>query len=172
MGSIMKGIGCGKIKLEPDASADFCIIMGDLNTRFKNTFSEYFQNVENAKNEMEKYDELYEAFIQERFHGYHEEKITFDPTYKRDKYSNGLYINKKDQCPSYTDRILVKCNELHSNIQYKQYGCKDDMFGSDHRPVFLNFEIDFKMKHLMDPLMFINPEIVDQGQGKIKFEKV
>ncbi len=46
-----------------------------------------------------------------RFPGYHEEPINFMPTYKRDEMSNGVYINKKDQCPSYTDRILLKVND-------------------------------------------------------------
>ena len=38
MGSIMKGISAGKSKFEPDAAADFSIILGDLNYRFKSTF--------------------------------------------------------------------------------------------------------------------------------------
>lgn len=34
----MKGISAGKSKFEPDAAADFSIILGDLNYRFKSTF--------------------------------------------------------------------------------------------------------------------------------------
>ena len=34
----------------------------------------------------------------------------FMPTYKQDKNNPNCYIEKKDQCPSYTDRILMRNN--------------------------------------------------------------
>jgi hypothetical protein len=52
MGSIMKGINPSKTKFEPDAVSDFCLILGDLNYRFKSTFSDYIEFVENAKNDI------------------------------------------------------------------------------------------------------------------------
>jgi hypothetical protein len=36
---------------------------------------------------------------------------------------------------------MVKKNDDDAEIIFKQYGCKEDVLGSDHRPVFLNFEI-------------------------------
>jgi hypothetical protein len=45
---------------------------------------------------------------------YHEFDIKFMPTYKRNKYEEGYY-NKKNQAPSYTDRILFK-NNIGRNI--------------------------------------------------------
>jgi len=52
MGSIMKGINPSKIKFEPDAVSDFCMILGDLNYRFKSTFADYIADVGNAKNDI------------------------------------------------------------------------------------------------------------------------
>ena len=58
----------------------------------------------------------------------------FMPTYKREKNSNG-YVNKKEQCPSYTDRILVK-NNSNCKMTISEYGCHENYWGSDHRPVY------------------------------------
>lgn len=48
MGSIMKGINPGKLKFEVDSVADISLILGDLNYRFKSTFSDYIAQVGNA----------------------------------------------------------------------------------------------------------------------------
>lgn len=56
------------------------------------------------------------------------------PTYKRKENENNVYVNKKEQCPSYTDRILYKNNSNCETI-FHDYSCIDDQFGSDHRPV-------------------------------------
>jgi len=72
MGSIMKGINPGKLKFEPDSMSDFSLILGDLNYRFKSTYADYISCVENAKNDIQKLDELYEAFQKQRYPGYQE----------------------------------------------------------------------------------------------------
>ena len=73
------------------------------------------------------------------FPGYEEKKIEFMPTYKREKSRND-YINKKDQCPSYTDRIMIKNNSL-CPVTIQDYRCLDHYFGSDHRPVFAHVKV-------------------------------
>ena len=46
------------------------------------------------------------------------------------------YINKKNQGPSYCDRVLYRNNScLQINEDY--YNCLDTVYGSDHRPVAL-----------------------------------
>ena len=46
------------------------------------------------------------------------------------------YINKKNQAPSYCDRVLYRNNScLQINEDY--YNCLDTVYGSDHRPVAL-----------------------------------
>ena len=47
---------------------------------------------------------------QNRYPGYIESPINFKPSYKRSKTDQTSYFNKKNQAPSYTDRILVKNN--------------------------------------------------------------
>jgi len=49
MGSIMKGINPSKSKFEPDSVSDISIILGDLNYRFKSTFTSYIKVVEDGK---------------------------------------------------------------------------------------------------------------------------
>ena len=50
-----------------------------------------------------------ENSYQKKYPGYIEHTIEFKPTYKRDSKEN-KYINKKNQAPSYCDRILFKNN--------------------------------------------------------------
>ena len=45
---------------------------------------------------------------------------------------------------------MVKKNDDDAEINFIEYGCKEDVLGSDHRPVFLQFEIGLKLKHLLD----------------------
>lgn len=75
-----------------------------------------------------------------RFPDYVEEEINFWPTYKRGPFQNGHYINKKEQCPSYTDRILFK-NNTNYKTAAKNYFCYEEVFGSDHRPVGLDLVV-------------------------------
>ena len=42
---------------------------------------------------------------------FHEEQITFLPTFKYDKNSDEYDTSKKQRTPSYTDRILYSINE-------------------------------------------------------------
>lgn len=141
MGAALKGISLSKTidKFEPDAVADFNFIVGDLNSRFKSTYTVHIDKVDQSCNLIEDLDELYEMrHLQRRYPGYHEEPITFMPTYKCDLQDNGKYINKNNQCPSFTDRILLKQNDTTSEINYKEYNSRAEIFGSDHRPVFLD----------------------------------
>ena len=89
MGTALKGISCAEPseKFEPDAVADYNFTMGDMNMRYKNTFTEFISAVETANEPkiIKQYDELYEArYSKFRFPNYHEEPITFMPTYKLD----------------------------------------------------------------------------------------
>ena len=47
---------------------------------------------------------------------YSEPKISFFPSYKM-AFTEGLYIEKKNQSPSYTDRVLFKNN---SNLEVSE----------------------------------------------------
>ena len=64
----------------------------------------------------------------------------FKPTYKMKANKNGEYENVKDECPSYTDRILLKKN-ASDEITGGDYRSLTTIRGSNHVPVALNFAI-------------------------------
>ena len=78
--------------LEPDSEADFSMVMGDFNSRFKMKFTEFMRlnkgKVEGAHLFLDELDELREALKDQRFPGYCEGPITFKPTYKCAQLSN------------------------------------------------------------------------------------
>lgn len=78
MGTALKGITLSKTvdRIEPDAIADFNFIMGDMNSRFKTTYSHHIDKVDQSKHLIEELDELYEMRHKRyRYPGYHEESI-------------------------------------------------------------------------------------------------
>ena len=75
-------------KLEPDAQADFCTVLGDLNYRFNSTFSEHIAHIKKSALLTSSLDELCIERVQGRFPGYYEMPIEFEPTYKREFKSN------------------------------------------------------------------------------------
>ena len=80
-----------------------------------------------------------EPIYSKKYPGYIEHKIEFKPTYKRESNEN-KYKNKKNQAPSYCDRILFK-NNTCNGIQVFKYNSIEDIFGSDHRPVLLQLSL-------------------------------
>lgn len=132
--------------LESDTYADYSFIMGDLNYRVNSTFMYMSRHIEETRNF--NIEQLTIAKMNGFYPGYHEEPINWLPTYKLSETAN-TYVDKKDQCPSFTDRILFKNNtsqevELH-------YDCLTQCFGSDHRPVTLDLVFkNFKTKTLVN----------------------
>jgi hypothetical protein len=81
----------------PDAYGDFCFVLGDLNYRLKTTYEQHFDKISSSSKMIPQLDELYEEMHRNnRYPGYIEKEIGFDPTYKRDRMSNSNYINKND----------------------------------------------------------------------------
>ena len=134
---ILKEIGLFSEKemIEPDAIADINFFMGDLNFRFNRTFQQHAADVLKSPELVPKLDQM---MIARRdfavFPGYEEKKIEFMPTYKREKNTNN-FVNKNNQCMSYTDRIMIK-NNSNCPMLIQEYGCHENYWGSDHRPVF------------------------------------
>ena len=44
------------------------------------------------------------------------------------------YVDKKDQAPSYCDRVLYKNNST-LKVEGISYECHHDVYGSDHRAI-------------------------------------
>ena len=64
------------------------------------------------------------------------------PTYKRNKHEDG-YMNKKNQAPSYTDRIIFK-NNTECEAEVNNYNSLESVYGSDHRPVIMDLTLQVK----------------------------
>ncbi len=65
--------------------ADLNFILGDLNYRFKTTYTKHIKKVAESRHMLYDLDELtYEIKINEKYQNYNEMPINFDPTYKRD----------------------------------------------------------------------------------------
>ena len=121
---------------------DFVIISGDLNYRLN------FQNKNNIEEIMSKNDpqilwerdQLTEEIKQE--YQLKEGIINFMPTYKyqenKDDYDYG-------RIPGWTDRILFRSKKLY-DIMLCEYNSIQNIFFSDHKPVYAVFKINFKNK--------------------------
>ena len=113
--------------------------MGDLNYRLNTTYTEMTNVKEQAIPMIPNYDQLTISRKQGNFPLYEEPKIDFLPSYKMEK-GRLEYVNKKNQAPSYCDRVLYRNNSC-LEITEDYYRCLDTVYGSDHRPVALCFTV-------------------------------
>lgn len=78
-----------------------------------------------------------------RLRGFTEGKIKFAPTYKRKPGINNEISVKRN--PSWTDRILFQFDSANCNLMQKSYDSNNLVTLSDHRPVFSQFLLNFKL---------------------------
>jgi len=90
-----------------------------------------------------------------KYPGYTECDIKFLPSYKRNRFDNE-YFNKKNQAPSYTDRILMK-NNTSQLVTVHEYACRDEVYGSDHRPVILDLTLGLRAPRHLDLGRLLEP---------------
>ncbi|XP_029515585.2 phosphatidylinositol 3,4,5-trisphosphate 5-phosphatase 2B-like [Oncorhynchus nerka] len=158
---------------------------GDLNYRLDLDVQDILKHVSNRE-----FDELMcaDQLTQERhkrkaFHHFKEEKIVFPPTYRYERGSRDSYLWQKYKTsgvrvnvPSWCDRILWKSySETH--ITCNSYGCTDDIFTSDHSPVFATFHIGVTSKFKIEPSLSMERawielegiEAIVKTAGKAKF---
>ncbi|XP_076595037.1 inositol polyphosphate phosphatase-like 1b [Chaetodon auriga] len=122
---------------------------GDLNYRLDLDVQDILKHV--SKREFEELmcaDQLTrERHKRKAFFNFKEEKIAFPPTYRYERGSRDCYLWQKYKTsgvrvnvPSWCDRILWKSYpEMHNMCT--SYGCTDDIFTSDHSPVFATFQV-------------------------------
>lgn len=75
-------------------------------------------------------------------------------------YING-FKNKKNQAPSYTDRVLFKNNTCQPH-NFIEYGMVDNVWGSDHRPVFIDQTVSVKPLSCMIENQLVKTDLHDQ----------
>uniref|UniRef100_A0A674C7I9 phosphatidylinositol-3,4,5-trisphosphate 5-phosphatase n=1 Tax=Salmo trutta TaxID=8032 RepID=A0A674C7I9_SALTR len=153
---------------------------GDLNYRLDLDVQDILKHVSRRE-----FDELMcaDQLTQERhkrkaFLNFKEEKIAFPPTYRYERGSRDSYLWQKYKTsgvrvnvPSWCDRILWKSySETH--ITCNSYGCTDDIFTSDHSPVFATFHIGVTSKFKTGERAWIELEGIEaivKTTGKAKF---
>ena len=161
MEELLKQLKVKRQELDPDIVCDYNFIMGDMNYRFDMSYDDMILNdkIKIATDLIDEYDQLHISMnrkkeelrgvvqhVTSKYPNYYEDKITFKPTYKRN-FDDQYYKNKKNQAPSYCDRILFKNNTVYP-FTVNKYDCLDNVFGSDHRPVYLSLSI--KQAHRED----------------------
>ncbi|KAM9833080.1 inositol polyphosphate phosphatase-like 1b isoform X1 [Syngnathus typhle] len=122
---------------------------GDLNYRLDLDVQDILKHV--SKREFEELmcaDQLTrERHKRKGFLYFQEEKIAFPPTYRYERGSRDCYLWQKYKTsgvrvnvPSWCDRILWK-SYPDTHVMCTAYGCTDDIFTSDHSPVFATFQV-------------------------------
>lgn len=85
------------------------------------------------------------------FVGFNEGSIAFPPTYRMNKDAGG-YSNKRNQNPSYTDRILYRSRPgYRSDVVLKFYNSVMALKQSDHRPVHAAFSLRTRLPYVILP---------------------
>jgi Endonuclease/Exonuclease/phosphatase family 2 len=91
------------------------------------------------------------------FCGFEEGALAFTPSYRWMRTIQEI-SNKRNQSPSWTDRVLVRSFPHLEDLHLERYTSIDDVYGSDHRPVHavysllprLNYAIGFQ--HALPPV--------------------
>ena len=121
---------------------DLGFFFGDLNYRLNSDFEYLNSNLEETKKK--KLDQLYITMNKDNnFVCYEEGEIKWYPTYKLSHTEELVYVNKKNQAHSYTDRILFRNNSIN-NLNIINYTANHSLLGSDHRPVQLDLSFPLR----------------------------
>lgn len=131
---------------------DFCIFMGDFNYRLDKDFDYIKSLIANKMNYVGKEDEVIGKLIkfdQRKRSGMElfeiqECPINFMPTFKFVKDTNEYWFHSENKLHGWTDRILYKYNPSKLEFHPIQYNSIPDIKTSDHKPVYLNFELKVK----------------------------
>ncbi|KAG8445419.1 hypothetical protein GDO86_010266 [Hymenochirus boettgeri] len=153
--NILRFLVLGDKKLSPfNLSHRFTHLfwLGDLNYRLQLPNSEAENIVQKIKQqqypELLSYDQLnLEQKESKIFFHFHEEEITFPPTYRFERGTRDRYCYTKQKAtgmkynlPSWCDRVLWKSYpQMH--VLCQSYGCAEDITTSDHSPVFATFQV-------------------------------
>lgn len=148
--------------LECDAQSAYSFILGDLNYRIDDTFEHLSANIQDALDKPDK-EQLYAQMKNGFYCNYKEHTKNWLPTYKLEKKKAHVYHNKKEQSPSYCDRILYKVNTADT-VDIREYEAYHDVFGSDHRPVTLSMDIGL--------VPYTYSDLTSDKIGVVKVEKL
>lgn len=137
---------------------DFGFVLGDFNFRCHIDKESLFNILKNVKfdfDQLRPFDEYYRFIADEnqqamalldcddvynRLKKLKEQAINFPPTYKYEHKSN-MYKLSYMHTPSYTDRIFYLKGNKDTSIEALGYSSCFDLYGSDHKPVYAQYQI-------------------------------
>lgn len=151
MGDLIRKMRNQREEIDPDMIADFSFILGDMNYRMEGDFETLVPRINEIVKLRKGLDQLYKSMNElGKYPDYTEYDINFKPTYKRIKTEKEGYFNKKNQAPSYTDRVLFK-NNTSLDVKLNSYTSLESVLGSDHRPVQLDLDLSLPPKLHLHP---------------------
>jgi hypothetical protein len=99
------------------------------------------------------------------FSGFKEGPLHFRPTYKFDPGTDVYDTSKKQRCPSWTDRVMWRCNSGTTQpISIVEYTSVESLKMSDHRPVRAGFVVFCSRTHAEKEINN-RPVLGDQGHA-------
>jgi hypothetical protein len=109
--NLVKALKVGDKLADFDVLADYIFWQGDLNYRVDYNFQETVEEIKknNIQVLLAKDQLIKQKQTNQVFYNFQEPEIRFHPTYRRVKGGDD-YSNKKNQSPSWCDRIMVKTN--------------------------------------------------------------
>lgn len=125
---------------------DHVVWFGDLNYRIDRDYDEVVSFVEKKYwDALQQGDQLLQEMAKKKvFLGFSEGALNFIPTYRWQADEN-KWSNKRNQPPSWTDRILFRSLPgLERDLQLSSYHNAPDVLGSDHRPLSATFNLRFR----------------------------
>lgn len=163
---ILQSVRVGEKTAEFDTQADYLYWMGDFNYRVDYIYEQVLEEI--SRNNLQfllSKDQLIRQKQQNHiFTDFQEAEINFWPTYRRIKGTDE-YSNKKNQSPSWCDRVLIKTER---NIDILFYDSIQEVNLSDHLPVISKSSI-----FLTTPIIEDIDKLMDQKiQGKFCFSNI
>ena len=135
---------------------NYIFFFGDLNYRIDLEPETILEKIpEGDFHYLKRHDQLtIELERNNAFFAFEEAPIRFPPTYRYTLGSRNCYhilkkkaVKDRINVPSYCDRILFK-SYLNSPIFATSYGCTEDIFTSDHSPVFASFQLGIHSQYV------------------------
>ena len=158
--------GNGGAGLQLPHSYEHTFFLGDLNYRIDFKFQHTVELVaRGAWDTLHTQDQLLREIREgNSFCDFYQELPRFIPTYRWQR-NRREFSNKKEQSPSYTDRVLWHSRAgAERNVRMLSLTCAEEIMCSDHRPVAALMELDLRMPYMPWPVHPLNfPKIMRQS---------
>ena len=142
--------------IEFSVEFDYVFWLGDLNYRIDENFYEAIKLIDSGQlSELYEKDQLWlQMQNNKNLATFQEFRKNFKPTYRCSRTSQE-WSNKREQTPSWTDRILFKA---HQDVRVEFYEAVSECYGSDHRPVIAGFDTEYKVWFVLKELSMESQE--------------